>query len=275
MSRCSRPDCYWRARSIRPICIASSRAGPAPGGSTSFGVDCTRWRRPGESRRRIPFSWRIGWPPARTSAVCRHWPSRTRSRNTSQRSPVSRPAGRTSAARRSAGSRSVTSSLACFSAVVRSTSDRASTPSSRRPKKHCWTWSTCTPAATTKRTSGNCGSTSTRCSSTSWTPSPKRARCRSSRGPPNAFAGSPGSCRRKPTKSTCGFGNAALRQTEWRGPEMTPRAWRPAVVERLEALDWDLAASDVRPFLERDEDAALVTKGNALGLLAPRSPPRT
>ena len=69
--------------------------------------------------------------------------------------------------------------------------------------------------------------------------------------------------------------NAALRQTEWRGPEMTPRAWRPAVAERLEALDWDLAASDVRPFLERDDDAALVTKDNALGLLGPRSPRRT
>ena len=69
--------------------------------------------------------------------------------------------------------------------------------------------------------------------------------------------------------------NAALHQTQWRGPEMTPRAWRPAVTERLEVLDWDRAAIDVRPFLERDDDAALVTKGNALGLLAPRSLRRT
>ena len=135
MSRCSRPDCCWQVRSIRPICIASSRAGPAPDGSTSFGVGCTRWRRPGESGRRIPFSWRIGWSPARTSAVCRHWPSRTRSRNTSRKLPVSRPAGRTSAARPSAGSRSVTSNPVCSSAVVTSTSDRASTPSSSAPEK--------------------------------------------------------------------------------------------------------------------------------------------
>ena len=64
--------------------------------------------------------------------------------------------------------------------------------------------------------------------------------------------------------------NAALRQTEWPGPEMTPQAWRPAVAERMEALDWDRAAADVRPFLERLYDAALVTKENALRLLAHR-----
>ena len=69
--------------------------------------------------------------------------------------------------------------------------------------------------------------------------------------------------------------NAALRQTEWPGPQMTPQGWRPAVAERLEALDWDRAAIDVRPFLERDDDAALVTKDNALRLLAHRRPRRT
>ena len=62
--------------------------------------------------------------------------------------------------------------------------------------------------------------------------------------------------------------NAALKHTDWRGPEITPATWRPAVTERLEVLDWDRAASDVRPFLERDDDAALVTKGDALRLLA-------
>ena len=61
--------------------------------------------------------------------------------------------------------------------------------------------------------------------------------------------------------------NAALRQTDWRGPEMTPDTWRPAVAERLEALDWNRATTDVRPFLERLDDAALVTKENALRLL--------
>ena len=50
----------------------------------------------------------------------------------------------------------------------------------------------------------------------------------------------------------------------------------PAVAEKLEALDWDRAAADVRPFLERSDDAALVTKQNALRLLLARrgySPP--
>ena len=62
--------------------------------------------------------------------------------------------------------------------------------------------------------------------------------------------------------------NAALRQTEWRGPEMMSNTWPAVVAARLDALDWDRAAADVRPFLERLDDAALVTKDNALRLLA-------
>ena len=61
--------------------------------------------------------------------------------------------------------------------------------------------------------------------------------------------------------------NAALRQTNWAGMEMAPQNWRQAVAERLGRLDWDRAASDVRPFLERDEDAALVERDTALRLL--------
>lgn len=60
--------------------------------------------------------------------------------------------------------------------------------------------------------------------------------------------------------------NAALRQTGWPGAEMTPANWRRAVTERLERLDWDRAASDVRPFLERTEDVALVDRETALRL---------
>ena len=61
--------------------------------------------------------------------------------------------------------------------------------------------------------------------------------------------------------------NAALRQTGWRGVELTPRDWRHAVAERLGRLDWNRAANDVRPFLERDEDVELVDRDTALGLL--------
>ena len=61
--------------------------------------------------------------------------------------------------------------------------------------------------------------------------------------------------------------NAALRQTGWTGMEMAARNWRNAVAERLDRLDWNRAASDVRPFLERDEDAELVDRNKALRLL--------
>ena len=60
--------------------------------------------------------------------------------------------------------------------------------------------------------------------------------------------------------------NAALRQTGWSGAEMTPASWRRAVAERLELLDWNRAASDVRPFLERAEDIGLVDRETALRL---------
>lgn len=62
--------------------------------------------------------------------------------------------------------------------------------------------------------------------------------------------------------------NAALRQTNWPGAEMTPRTWQPVLAERLEALDWHRAATDVRPFLERQTDVDLVNKANAIRLLA-------
>ena len=61
--------------------------------------------------------------------------------------------------------------------------------------------------------------------------------------------------------------NAALRQTRWAGAKMTPRTWQRSVAERLNLLDWDRAASDVRPFLERDEDLELVDRANVLRLL--------
>lgn len=57
-------------------------------------------------------------------------------------------------------------------------------------------------------------------------------------------------------------------QSGWDGEELTPDSWRWTVGLRLEALDWSRAAADVAPFLERREDMELVTKENALGLLA-------
>lgn len=60
--------------------------------------------------------------------------------------------------------------------------------------------------------------------------------------------------------------NAALRQTGWSGAEMAPSNWRSEIAKRLEVLDWNQVARDVRPFLERTEDADLVTKETALRL---------
>ena len=62
--------------------------------------------------------------------------------------------------------------------------------------------------------------------------------------------------------------NAALRQSGWDGAELTPASWRAALRNRLDALDWERAAADVGPFLERQEDVELVAKENALSLLA-------
>ena len=61
--------------------------------------------------------------------------------------------------------------------------------------------------------------------------------------------------------------NAALRQTDWRGPEMTPRTWRRSLAERMDAMDWGRAVTDLHPFLERQEDIELVNRDDLLRLL--------
>lgn len=62
--------------------------------------------------------------------------------------------------------------------------------------------------------------------------------------------------------------NAALRQSGWEGGTLARSSWRRTVGERLDALDWTRAALDAAPFLERREDVDLITRENALGLLA-------
>lgn len=62
--------------------------------------------------------------------------------------------------------------------------------------------------------------------------------------------------------------NAALKQTSWAGPVMTKKNWRREVLKKLKTLDWDKTRDDVRPFLERERDLALVTAetiGHLLG----------
>lgn len=60
--------------------------------------------------------------------------------------------------------------------------------------------------------------------------------------------------------------NAALAQTGWKGPEMTANNWRDALRQRLRGLNWERARADVRPFLERERDIALVSE-DAIGRL--------
>jgi hypothetical protein len=50
---------------------------------------------------------------------------------------------------------------------------------------------------------------------------------------------------------------------------MTADNWRSELVRRLEALDWQRARADVRPFLERDRDMDLVSYETFQSLLAP------
>jgi hypothetical protein len=61
--------------------------------------------------------------------------------------------------------------------------------------------------------------------------------------------------------------NNALEQTEWGGPALTVQNWREMVRSRIEAVAFEDALEDVRPFLGSLEDIGLVTKNNLLSLL--------
>lgn len=63
--------------------------------------------------------------------------------------------------------------------------------------------------------------------------------------------------------------NAALAQTEWDGPALGADNWRAELARRLEALDWERARADVRPFLERERDIDLVSCEALKKLLSP------
>jgi hypothetical protein len=59
--------------------------------------------------------------------------------------------------------------------------------------------------------------------------------------------------------------NNALTQTG--GSALTAGAWREAVANKLATADWSKVLPDVRPFLERERDADLVTRDSLLSLL--------
>ena len=65
----------------------------------------------------------------------------------------------------------------------------------------------------------------------------------------------------------CSLLNAALAQTGWPGPAVTAENWRGLLNDRLVKFNWEAARADVQPFLERQEDAALITKDNLESLV--------
>jgi hypothetical protein len=73
---------------------------------------------------------------------------------------------------------------------------------------------------------------------------------------------------RPPVSPNLGLLQNALDQTQGAGRQ-DARHWEILVRERLGSIDLDAIAEDVRHFLERSKDAALLTRENLLGLLEP------
>jgi hypothetical protein len=64
--------------------------------------------------------------------------------------------------------------------------------------------------------------------------------------------------------------NNALKQTEWRGSQITEDNWSAEIAQRLCEFDWGKAIADVRPFVEKQSELNMITKDNILNLLKHR-----
>ena len=62
--------------------------------------------------------------------------------------------------------------------------------------------------------------------------------------------------------------NSALKQTGGEGTEIDMSNWKLPVIERVKMMDWGRVLSDLRPFLERQDDLKLLTRENILQLLS-------
>lgn len=65
------------------------------------------------------------------------------------------------------------------------------------------------------------------------------------------------------------FLHSALAQTGMDLTDSQVAHWRTLVADRINAVEWNRVVADVRPFLERSEEAAFLTKENVLDLLSP------
>jgi hypothetical protein len=59
----------------------------------------------------------------------------------------------------------------------------------------------------------------------------------------------------------------ALQQTGWDGPVPNEHNWRDILCQRLRNIDWKKSVADVRPFMERSSEVALLTQENFEKLL--------
>jgi hypothetical protein len=59
----------------------------------------------------------------------------------------------------------------------------------------------------------------------------------------------------------------ALQQTGWNGPVPDEQNWRDILCQRLGKIDWKKSVADVKPFLERSNEVALLTQENFEKLL--------
>lgn len=61
--------------------------------------------------------------------------------------------------------------------------------------------------------------------------------------------------------------NNALAQTGRHGSELTSDNWKPQIIARLAAFDWNKIVADVAPFIEKQSDLAMLTLDNLSTLL--------
>jgi predicted nucleotidyltransferase component of viral defense system len=61
--------------------------------------------------------------------------------------------------------------------------------------------------------------------------------------------------------------NSALQQTDWSGDLLSQITWRGVIRDHLEKADWDDVIADVRPFVESQQELAMLNRESLLSLL--------
>jgi len=61
--------------------------------------------------------------------------------------------------------------------------------------------------------------------------------------------------------------NNALKQSGWKGGNLSQDNWREVIWKRVNSMPWDRVLDDVSPFLEKEAELQLLTRENLLGLL--------